>query len=373
MAPQPLAYEYEFTHPSPHRLARWINSTASLREYGIIAIEWERDLIRHGGAALARSINYHTGLNFRAHLDDATPEAAREFILNSPKADGVPSIWVTKPDGTSGVESELISPILEAGAAGDLENRLILAAIKENGAQVNTVCCGLHIHFGAISEYGNLKALRRPGQSQLAALCGVPLKRAQITLAEAYAYFQPVINAILPRSRRGSRRICGGCELPEASNWWLGEKGENDAGKSAFIHNPRQSAGGSGGNEGRYYKINFAALDLHGTVEFRQHRGTLNATKSIMWGRVCAAFWARAVNPAYNHLDVRDFAVNIGGMASYLGLGQKTVRYLRGRARRFDFPVVAGGDHNRSRGSQIRSAAQRQRCRERRGPERRGW
>jgi hypothetical protein len=189
------------------------------------------------------------------------------------------------------------------------------------------------------------------------------LKRAQVTLAEAYAYFQPVINAILPRSRRGSRRICGGCELPEASNWWLGGKGENNAGKSAFIHNPRQSAGGSGGNEGRFYKINFAALDLHGTVEFRQHQGTLNPTKAIMWGRVCAAFWARAVNPAYNHLDVREFSVNVGGLASFLGLGQKTVRYLRGRARRFDYGEIAGGEHNRSRGSQIRNAAQRDRAR----------
>ena len=360
MAPVPIAYEYEFSSPGPIRLANIINENASLREYGIIAVPWQNGLYEEGGENLAELIEYHTGLNVGAHLDGSSREEARDFLLNSPKIDGVPSIWLTKTDGTRGVESELISPILAAGRAGDVENRLILAAISAAGAQVNTVCCGLHIHFGAISEHGHLKALRRPGQTQTAALYGVPLKRAQITLAEMYAYFQPVIDSILPRSRRGSRRICGGCELPEAGNWWLGEKGENNAGKSAFIHNPRQPAGGSGGSEGRYYKINFAALDLHGTVEFRQHQGTLNPTKAIMWGRVCAAFWARAVNPAYNHLDCRQFSVNVGGLCSFLGLGQKTHRYLLGRARRFDFPRIARGAYDKSRGRQVRSARRRE-------------
>jgi hypothetical protein len=62
----------------------------------------------------------------------------------------------------------------------------------------------------------------------------------------------------------------------------------------------------------------------------------------------------RSVNPAYGHLDCRRFSVDVGGLGSFLGLGGKTVRFMRARARRFEYYTLSEGEHDRSRGTQRR-------------------
>lgn len=39
----------------------------------------------------------------------------------------------------------------------------------------------------------------------------------------------------------------------------------------------------------RYHGVNFNALAIHQTIEFRLHHGTLNETKILMWSAVCSA------------------------------------------------------------------------------------
>ena len=373
MAPIPYAGEWEFARPDQWELARILNASREVEAVNILAVPHSgahasAETGRHLLAEAAERVGGDRGaavLHALRELPEDGPAGnvgARAFIdlvLNSTtRGDGFPSIWITKPDGTAGVDSELVSPIIPAGPAGDKLVRVALGALALGGVEVS-VKCGFHVHFGAVSRYGHITALRRPGQSQADALKGAAMKRAQVWLTEVYQYFNGVIDSVLPRSRRGSARMCGGCEMATAENWFLGSKGRNENRKREFIHNPHRSAGGSGGDYGRYYKVNFAALDRHGTVEFRQHQGTINATKSLMWARVCAALWVRAVNPAYSHLDVREFSADIGEMCSCLGLGQKTHRYLAGRARHFDFAAMAGGDYDRSRGRQLRPPAER--------------
>ena len=41
---------------------------------------------------------------------------------------------------------------------------------------------------------------------------------------------------------------------------------------------------------GRYYKVNLQAYQCHGTIEFRQHSGTVNATKIAHWVRFLGEF-----------------------------------------------------------------------------------
>lgn len=41
---------------------------------------------------------------------------------------------------------------------------------------------------------------------------------------------------------------------------------------------------------GRYFKINLQAYLRHGTIEFRQHSGSANATKVCNWVRFLQAF-----------------------------------------------------------------------------------
>ena len=368
MAPTPSALEFEFARPGPDSLAGIINDSPEAEAANVLAVAYVDfdDSPRSIAGQIENAARSVGGTRCDAVLAALSEAAAHRdalinLVLNSAThGDGFPSIWITKPDGTYGVASELLTPILPPGKAGDKLVRVVLGVLVASGrVEVSTAVCGLHVHYGAVSSFGHLKALRRPGQSQGAALRSAAMKRAQVWLAEVYQYFQPVIDSILPRSRRGSQNQNGGSELRTADRWYYGRKGRNEATKRAFIHNPHRSAGGSGGSDGRYYKINFEALDKHGTVEFRQHQGTLSATKALMWGRVCAALWARAVNPAYSHLDCRRFSVDVGGFCSFLGLGQKTHRFLAGRARHFDFAAIAGGDYDRSRGSQLRTAAAR--------------
>jgi hypothetical protein len=44
----------------------------------------------------------------------------------------------------------------------------------------------------------------------------------------------------------------------------------------------------------RYYKLNLSAINVHGTIEFRQHSGTVNAEKAVNWVKLTAGFMRAA-------------------------------------------------------------------------------
>jgi hypothetical protein len=46
---------------------------------------------------------------------------------------------------------------------------------------------------------------------------------------------------------------------------------------------------------GRYFKVNLQALRVHGTVEFRQHSGTVDGTKVENWVRFLLGFVERSI------------------------------------------------------------------------------
>jgi hypothetical protein len=45
----------------------------------------------------------------------------------------------------------------------------------------------------------------------------------------------------------------------------------------------------------RYQTLNLCAYAVHGTIEIRQHQGTLNATKALAWVALGQALFARAI------------------------------------------------------------------------------
>lgn len=142
--------------------------------------------------------------------------------------------------------SELVSPILK-GIEGLREVKRVLdvlAAIP--GVWVNK-SCGLHVHHGIPDA--TPKMIRN--------------------LVNLYARSEHLIDEMMPFSRRGNEnRYCKSmvnCQVPEDETNNL-----NDT----ISYLDRYS---------RYVKVNLMAYRRYGTVEFRQHGGTVEADKVIPW------------------------------------------------------------------------------------------
>lgn len=172
--------------------------------------------------------------------------------------------WKIVPDGSVSVSpgmaydacGELVSPPL-SGVEGLEEVRRVLAALVSVGGTVNRTC-GLHVH-----------------------LDGADLSPAMIaTVLRRYATFQAGIDAFMPASRRGSRwadRI-----TPDLI------AGVERCADRAALRNVA-------GRFDRYRAINVAAFARHGTIEFRQHSGSVNGGKVARWVAFALFFVAASI------------------------------------------------------------------------------
>ena len=152
-------------------------------------------------------------------------------------------------------------------------------------------------------------------------------------------YFQPVIDSFLSESRRGVRDYVGPC----GNRWNIDSK--NDC--KMFAENN----GGYYPNEtiqlqdNKYRNLNIVNLSTYGTVEFRQHQGTLNVKKILNWIRFCERFTTRAWDRNYKDLDCENFELTVDGLMDFLGFGicNRSIReYYRKRTIHFGFPAIAG-------------------------------
>jgi hypothetical protein len=167
--------------------------------------------------------------------------------------DGSLAVSPGMPYGACG---ELVSPPL-SGVEGIEQVRTVLRALASCGATVNR-SCGLHVHVDA----GDLS----PSQ------IGSILRR--------YSTFQGQIDNFMPASRRNSR--------------WARRIDESVISTVEGYANAatmRRSAG----YLDRYYAVNAAAFARHGTVEFRQHSGSVNAGKVARWVAFCLFFVAASL------------------------------------------------------------------------------
>lgn len=168
------------------------------------------------------------------------------------------AFWKLVPDGSVSRGFEVVSPVL-SGEAGITEARAVADALTAAGFTVDQ-SCGFHVHVGA----GDLTAddIR--------------------TLAKRYAAYEATIDGWMPRSRRGSNNhYC----RPVAT---VAQRLEN---RPATGTARDQIATALGTNiHDRYYKLNLQSFWRHGTVEFRQHSGTVDAQKVENWTRFCLAF-----------------------------------------------------------------------------------
>lgn len=160
------------------------------------------------------------------------------------------SYWKVVTDGSLGLAGfnglELVSPPMEDTAETFEQIRTACRVLGELNAVVRR-SCGLHVHVDA----------SRMTVDQVR------------NIFSRYGALENEIDAMMPASRRASNntfcRSVAGVQLNRTTR--IGDLMEN-----------------------RYYKVNLTSYVRHGTIEFRQHSGTVNAEKIINWVKFLKGF-----------------------------------------------------------------------------------
>lgn len=159
----------------------------------------------------------------------------------------------------------------------DLGNALIKDDLKANSS------CGLHVHVD-VRDYV---------AENLMAFVGLWAK------VEAPMY------RIVARSRRDNHYSAAWGERFRDSGVLDGRfsVAERMAKLDLLLYGSASSAAavkrGRSKHDSRYHGVNFNAIPVHGTIEFRLHHGTVNPVKIAMWSAICSAL----VEYAFRHTD----------------------------------------------------------------------
>jgi len=176
------------------------------------------------------------------------------------------STWKVTTDGSLGdyaTGCEFVSPVL-TGEEGKAEVAKVLSALNDLGCTVSKDC-GTHAHIGVRGV-------------------GLPFFKNIVRLYQAY---EPLIDSMMPVSRRASNN--GFCRTMTA----LSAANINAAHTISELSEALRRS--TGAHERRYHKVNLDAFNRHGTVEFRQHSGTLDETKIINWLNICQRMVVKAM------------------------------------------------------------------------------
>lgn len=80
--------------------------------------------------------------------------------------------------------------------------------------------------------------------------------------------------------------------------------------------------------------LNIGNFTSNGTIEFRQHNGTLNGAKITNWALLCGRIvsWATTQEHPNFAKDLRNFTPDLAGLMDLLNLGTELRRDLTARA-----------------------------------------
>lgn len=206
------------------------------------------------------------------------------------------SVTGTGTGGNGGLE--LVSPILN-GYEGVRALAAASRALALAGARVNRTC-GVHVHLDASdltpNQIGNVVA--------------------------NYADAQTAIDFLVPESRRSTvhNRYCN--PINEYSLPRL---------RSAQTLSDLASA-----QPGRYHKVNIQSLHRHGTIEFRQHAGSIDGQKIAHWLSLMQAI-VESTKSGVVFPNTR----NLEGLLAVTNLSSSTVSYFTARDANFRGAPVA--------------------------------
>ena len=183
-------------------------------------------------------------------------------------ADNADNIWKVVYDGSVQAGSEVVSPILH-GESGFEQIRAVCKALNEIGCTVNRTT-GMHVHHG---------------------MDGLSPKQVGQVFG-TYAAFQQLLNFAVSPSRRnaGYARTVPTAVTNDGDDKW---DDVNTMGQALRKLNATKGST-------RYSAVNHDSFNPrspqnHGTIEFRQHQGTINADKVITWVLITQAIIENAV------------------------------------------------------------------------------
>lgn len=203
--------------------------------------------------SLAAILSTQSGLSTRGAYR-GTPTSRAWKIVKDSSVRWQPS----GPGGAAEIGFEAVSPILREADFNQIDK--VCRALSSIGARVNRTC-GLHIHIGGPTL--NVDVMKR--------------------LAVLYAEVEPWLDSLLPPSRRESRNsFC--VSVKEHINL------QQVVGATTAADIAQGIARAS-----RYTKLNFTSYWRHGTVEFRQHSGTIDPEKIKHWAWLCKQLLLTAV------------------------------------------------------------------------------
>ena len=143
--------------------------------------------------------------------------------------------------------AELVSPVLTYNDDGLMQVYRVCEALAACGAFANETC-GLHVHMDA-------RWLQRYDRSFAQDFLNF--------MAKSYADDEDIFDSFVHESRRGNK-----------NEYCRTLKGITD-----YSRIPR------------YHKLNIQAFARHGTIEFRQHHGTISHDEVLPWVHMCAKYY----------------------------------------------------------------------------------
>jgi len=163
---------------------------------------------------------------------------------------------------------ELVSPILQ-GDNGLMQVEIVCEVLKRLDAKVNT-SCGMHVHIDARDI--DVNGLKR--------------------VSKMWVKYESCFDSIVTASR-GNNDYAKGlrCKFASLDEAFVKIDAAQTRAGIAYAMN-----GDGYGSTSRYHKLNFESMQRHGTIEFRQHQGTVDGKKITSWVKLVGGFVETAVD-----------------------------------------------------------------------------
>lgn len=196
--------------------------------------------------------------------------------------------WKAVRDGSVSNGGEVVSPVLK-GIEGLRQLEQVCSRLKERGWTANRAC-GMHVHVGVrqftVAQISDLCRLFKANEQQFDSIVAPSRRANNCNYAQSHSRFS--VPAV-------SRTIAG---LARSFN------GGWDSQRHYTPH--------------RYRKLNLQSYAIHGTVEFRQHQGTVEADRACGWVRLVLGFAASGLGGNTQALEFGAFAQLAGDREQFI-------------------------------------------------------